>query len=50
MYQLSDLTDITRGRNDVFPAGPSYDLVTGMGVPNSGFTKAWLKQNGSVST
>lgn len=47
VYKLSDLTDITRGRADHYSAGPGYDLLTGMGVPNSGFTKAWLEENGS---
>ena len=48
VYQLSNLTDITRGRADVYEAGPGYDLLTGMGVPNSDFTKDWLAQNGSA--
>ena len=48
VYQLADLTDINLGHNDRYSAGPGYDLLTGMGVPNSGFTKAWLEQSGSA--
>ena len=46
MYELADLTDIVDGRNDRYSAGPGYNLLTGMGVPNLVFTKAWLEQNG----
>ena len=49
VYSLADLTDITIGSADRYSAGPGYDLLTGMGVPNCDFTKAWLKQNGSVA-
>ena len=48
LYKLSGLTDITHGKNDVFPAGKGYDLVTGLGVPNSGVTKAWLARGPNI--
>jgi hypothetical protein len=45
-YELNDLTDITSGSNGAYQATIGYDLCTGLGVPNSGFTTAWLKANG----
>jgi kumamolisin len=27
--------DVTAGSNDFYPAGPSYDMVTGLGTPNA---------------
>ena len=46
MYELRPpLTDITEGGNDPYLAGPGYDLITGMGVPNQAFTDAWVEAN-----
>jgi kumamolisin len=50
IYELNDLTDISTGNNGTFKAQKGYDLCTGLGVPNSAFTAAWLKQNGASFT
>jgi kumamolisin len=37
LYQVSDkggFRDITKGSNGAFQAGPGWDPVTGLGVPN----------------
>src|SRR5581483_12196259 len=34
-FPPTDYVDITKGDNGVFSAGPGYDMVTGLGTPNS---------------
>jgi hypothetical protein len=46
-YKLADkMTDIYEGNNGFYKAKKKYDLCTGLGVPNVGFTAAWLEENG----
>ena len=47
VYEENDkMTDIYEGNNGFYKAKKGYDMCTGLGVPNAGFTTAWLEKNG----